>query len=188
MSGQFSAGYLAGNTQKMLETIRHMSQTIDDFSNFFRPCKEKIPFRVLEVVEKTISLLEGSLNAHMIKAEVNPVCDPVITGYPNEFSQVLLNIIINARDAFEARQVEEPRIVIDITTEGGRTVVNITDNAGGIPHHIIDKIFDPYFTTKGPDKGTGVGLFMSKSIIEKSMNGSLTARNLAGGAQFRIEL
>jgi len=187
-AGKFSAEYLQNNVDKTLETIQHMSQTIDDFRNFFRPYKEKIDFRVLDVVEKTISLLKGSLNAQQIRTEINRAGDPVVHGYPNELSQVLLNILINARDAFAAREVKGPRIAIDVDLEGNSTVVTITDNAGGIPESIIDKIFDPYFTTKGPDKGTGVGLFMSKTIIEKSMGGSLSVRNVGCGAQFRIEL
>jgi C4-dicarboxylate-specific signal transduction histidine kinase len=111
-----------------------------------------------------------------------------MNGYPNEFSQVLLNIMINARDAFATQNVADPTITIEIGGEEGRCVVTITDNAGGIPEEIIDKIFDPYFTTKGPDKGTGVGLYMSKTIVEKNMGGTLSACNVDGGAQFRIEV
>jgi PAS domain S-box-containing protein len=184
--GEFSPEYFDTTVKKVLETIRHMSRTIDDFRNFFKPYKEKVEFRVLEVVEKTISLLEGSLNAQEIRTAVVAKSDPVVNGYPNEFSQVLLNIMVNARDALMTRQATDPTITIEVGAEGGRCVVTITDNAGGIPEEIIDKIFDPYFTTKGPDKGTGVGLFMSKTIVEKNMDGSLSARNVGDGAQFRI--
>jgi signal transduction histidine kinase len=75
-----------------------------------------------------------------------------------------------------------------MTAENGKAVITVTDNAGGIPEDTIDRIFDPYFTTKGPDHGTGVGLFMSKGIIEKNMGGRLTARNTGDGAEFRIEV
>ena len=180
--------YLQQSVNKMLETISHMSQTIDDFRNFFRPFKEKVDFNMVDVIEKTISLMEGSLTSRQIETTVCHSCDAMVHGYPNEFSQVLLNILINARDAFADREVAFPKITIEVAVQGGRTIVTITDNAGGIPEAILDKIFDPYFTTKGPDKGTGVGLFMSKTIVEKSMYGSLTARNIAGGAQFRIEV
>ena len=186
--GDFSAGYLESSVKKMLETIRHMSHTIDDFRNFFRPFKEKVDFRALEIVERTISLLEGSLHSQNIKTAVHAKGDPVVNGFPNEFSQVLLNIMINARDAFATQKVAHPTIKVEVGTEGGRCVVTITDNAGGIPEAIIDKIFDPYFTTKGPDEGTGVGLFMSRTIIEKNMGGRLTVRNVEGGAEFRIEV
>jgi C4-dicarboxylate-specific signal transduction histidine kinase len=96
--------------------------------------------------------------------------------------------MINARDAFLDRKVDSPKVTINLFTEEGKSVVTITDNAGGIPADIIDKIFDPHFTTKGPDKGTGVGLFMSKIIIEKSMDGSISACNVGSGAEFRIEV
>jgi PAS domain S-box-containing protein len=186
--GEFNGEYLETNVKKSLETIQHMSQTIDDFRNFFRPFKEKVDFSVVEVLNKTISLLEGSLNAQQIHAEIVTSGDAVVNGYPNEFSQVLLNIMVNARDAFAKQQVANPRIEIAVRTGDHNCVVTITDNAGGIPEEIIDKVFDPYFTTKGPDKGTGVGLFMSKTIIEKNMGGSLNARNVEGGAQFSIEI
>jgi len=186
--GDFDGRYLDTTVKKMLDTIRHMSQTIDDFRNFFRPCREKVNFRVAEIVERTISLLEGSLKSLQIVTSVEQLADPVVKGYPNEFSQVLLNIMINARDAFQGNTVADPVIVIRIAGETGRCTVTVTDNAGGIPPAIVDKIFDPYFTTKGPDKGTGVGLFMSKTIIEKNMGGTLSARNVGKGAEFRIEL
>ena len=105
-----------------------------------------------------------------------------------EFSQVLLNILISAKDAFVSRGTAEPLLTIGLQREEGKAVLTITDNAGGIPDEIIEKIFEPYFTTKGPEQGTGVGLFMCKTIIEKNMNGTLSARNVADGAQFRVEM
>ena len=186
--GEVTMEYLETNVKKVLETIHHMSQTIDDFRYFFRPDKEKLDFKVYEMVEKTISLLEGSLNSEQIKTSVIATGDPVLNGSPNEFCQVILNIIINARDAFVAKPVPNPMITIEINTEKERCIVVITDNAGGIPDDALGRIFDPYFTTKGPDKGTGVGLFMSKNIIEKSMGGTLSVRNVDGGAQFRIAI
>ncbi|OGT98110.1 MAG: hypothetical protein A2X80_02025 [Geobacteraceae bacterium GWB2_52_12] len=186
--GDFSAEYLDANVGKMMKTINHMSKTIDDFRDFTRSDKEKVDFRVLEVIKKAISLMEVSLNVGQIKTAVVSACDPVVNGYPNEFSQALINIMINARDAFVTQKVSSPIITIETGLERDRCVVTITDNAGGIPADIIDKIFDPYFTTKEPDKGTGVGLYMSKTIIEKNMGGTLSARNVDGGAQFRIVL
>ena len=109
-------------------------------------------------------------------------------GYPNEYAQVLLNILLNARDELVGHNVDDALISIHAFAEGGRSVVTITDNAGGIADEIIDSLFDPYFTTKEPDKGTGIGLFMSKTIIEKNMGGRLTVRNSGSGAEFRIEV
>ena len=186
--GEFSEEYLAVTVKKMLETIRHMSKTIDDFRNFSSPDKEKGDFRVVEVIQRTVSLLEGSLAAHQVTTSVVSASDPVVNGYPNEFSQALLNILINARDALLTQTVTSPAILIEIGVEGDRCVVTVSDNAGGIPEEIIGKIFDPYFTTKGPDKGTGIGLYMAKIIIEKNMGGRISVRNTADGAEFRIEI
>jgi PAS domain S-box-containing protein len=186
--GEASPEFLENNLNRSMDLVYHMSRTIDDFGNFFKPDKEKVEFKAREVVAKSLFLLEGSLDGQDIGIEVQVKGDPSINGYLNEFSQVLLNILLNARDALTERKVASPRVVISIGRKKGRTVVTIADNAGGIPEEILDKVFDPYFTTKGPQSGTGVGLFMSKTIIEKNMGGLLTVRNIEGGAEFRIEV
>ena len=186
--GKFSSEYIDANVKKTLEIIQQMSKTIDCFRSFSRADNEKVNFKVVEVIEKTMSMLEGSITPHRIRSEIKTTGDPSINGCPNEFAQVLLNIVNNARDAFLDRNTDSPTITIKLCTEGGKTIVSISDNAGGIPEGIIDKIFEPYFTTKGPDKGTGIGLYMSKTIIEKSMNGTLSVRNVGDGAEFRIEI
>jgi len=186
--GNFSKEYLDTMVRKMLETIRHMSKTIDDFRNFSTPEKEKVDFRIVEVLHKTISLLDGTLHAHRIEAKVVADADPMIKGYPNELSQALLNIVVNARDALVAKAVTSPTITIVVETTDGSCVVTVADNAGGVPEEIMEKIFDPYFTTKAPDKGTGIGLYMTKIIIEKNMGGRISVRNTAEGAEFRIEM
>ena len=186
--GTFTKELLEANVAMTMKIIQQMSQTIEDFRSYSQPDRVKTDFKVLQVIAKTLSLLEGSLNAHRIRTEVEHEGDPVVNGYPNEYSQVLLNILINARDAFLAGKAASPSIVIRVFYENGSTVVTVTDNAGGIPPEIIDKIFEPYFTTKGPEQGTGIGLFMSKTIIEKNMNGVLSARNTGVGAEFRIKM
>ncbi|MBJ6725310.1 hybrid sensor histidine kinase/response regulator [Geomesophilobacter sediminis] len=187
--GGFTDEYLQTTTEKIMEIIRHMSQTIDDFRNFFMPDKEKVPFCVADVVARALSLVEGAFLAKGIEVDVVGRPDAVILGYPNEFSQVLLNILSNARDAFLDNPHGEPRIVVQTeTTPEGRVVLKIADNAGGIPEEVIGRIFEPYFTTKEEGQGTGVGLYMAKNIIEKNMNGSLTVRNVGGGAEFTIEV
>jgi PAS domain S-box-containing protein len=181
-------GYLEGTAGRAMELVYHMSRTIDDFRNFFSPDKERMDFRVRQVIDTVISIIDASLKEQRIALEISAQGDPVVNGYPNEFSQALLNILLNARDVFAERRIDRPRIEVKLWQENGRTLLTIGDNAGGIPEEILDKIFDPYFTTKGPDKGTGIGLHMSKTIIEKSMNGRLTASNRQGGAQFCIEV
>jgi signal transduction histidine kinase len=170
-----------------MQLIRHMSQTINDFSSYLRPEKAKTEFDVGEVVEKALSIVGETLQQVELKVERPP--EPiVVTGFRNEYVQAIINILVNARDAIREREIAEPKITVTIGKEEGRSVVTIADNAGGIPEEIIGKIFDPYFTTKGPDKGTGIGLFMCKTLIERSMSGSLTVRNIPEGAEFRIEV
>ena len=185
--GNFSREYLKESVAKFMKVLRHTSKTIDDFRNFFKPDKETAPFNVKEVVEKTLSLIQESFKHLQIKITVEAGGEPVIFGHPNEFSQVILNILFNARDAFLDRKLESREVEIRVFKEGGVAVVTIADNAGGIPESIMDRIFDPYFTTRGPDQGTGIGLYMSKIIIEKNIPGRLSARNKGPGAEFRIE-
>ncbi|HTP64442.1 MAG TPA: response regulator [Geobacteraceae bacterium] len=187
-AGELNRENLVAMEKQVMELVRYMSRTIDDFRNFFRTDREKVPFQVRQAVEKSVSLVEASFKNHFITTEINLVDDPVITGFQSEYSQVLLNIMQNARDAFVLRQVGEAKVTIAVRKEDGRSVVTITDNAGGIADDIMPKIFDPYFSTKGPEQGTGVGLFMSKAIIEKNMGGRLTVRNTGDGAEFRIEV
>ena len=137
---------------------------------------------------RTITLVEDGFKFQHIVIELQASASPSILGFPNEYSQVLLNILMNARDALQERSPEDARVTVSIGKEGERAVVTIADNAGGIPEENLGRVFEPYFTTKGPDKGTGVGLFMSKIIIETNMGGRLTVRNGDHGAEFRIEV
>jgi PAS domain S-box-containing protein len=185
--GQFDRSFLVENVGGSMKLIHHMSQTIDDFRNYFKPDKEKVEFKVRDIVANTLSLLEGSFQDPRIAVEIHAKADPVICGYPNEFSQVFLNILINAKDVLTERETDNPKVTITISSEDDCAVVAIADNAGGIPEEIIEKIFDPYFSTKGV-QGTGIGLFMSKTIVEKNMGGRLEVRNKDNGAEFRIEI
>ena len=186
--GEFTKEFLDNSVDKSMGLIQHMSQTIDDFRNYFRPDKEKVEFKVQEAIASTLILIEDSFKSQLIGIELVAKGDPVIHGFRNEFAQVVLNILNNARDVLTEREIKNPKVTITIGSENDRAVVIIADNAGGIPEEIMGKIFDPYFTTKGPQAGTGVGLFMSKTIIDKNLGGSLTAQNIAAGAEFRIEV
>jgi PAS domain S-box-containing protein len=185
---RFDRKFVSQSVSKSMDLIEHMSRTIDDFRNYFKPDKVKVDFNVKQAVTGTLSLIRGSLQTPRIEIEMIAEDDPVIHGYPNEFVQVLINILINARDALAEREAKEPRVTITIKSQGAGTVVTVADNAGGVPEEIIEKIFDPYFSTKGPQQGTGVGLFMSKSIIERNMGGKLAVRNSDVGAEFSIEV
>ena len=186
--GRFSEELLYGNIAKAMEIIQHMSQTISVFQDYLKPNKEKTLFSVNEIVAKTVSLIEENFENQAIRVEILSSGDPQIDGFPNEYGQVLLNLLVNARDAFLERGVSDAQITVSSWVEKGRSVTTVTDNAGGIGEEILDKIFDAYFTTKELGKGTGVGLFMSKNIIERNMGGRLSVRNVNGGAEFKIEV
>ena len=183
--GEFNQAYLSASVERSMQLIQHMSQTIDDFRNFFKPNKEKVPFSLAENVSKTVGLLKDAFTERGITILTDLSGDSQVVGYPNELSQAFINILNNARDAFNERKVENPLVRITLSSENGSGTVTISDNAGGIPENAMDNLFLPYFTTKG-HQGTGLGLFMSKTIVEKNMNGSLTARNIGDGAEFII--
>ena len=184
--GQLSEKFIKENIEKAMELIQHMSQTIEDFRSLFKDGKEPISFDVYQVIMRTLSLLEKIFEDQKIGIAIHNDGNPAVSGFPNEYSQVLMNILLNARDALIEHNVDDALISIHAFADGDKSVVTISDNAGGIAEEIMDKLFDPFFTTKGPEKGTGIGLFMSKTIIEKSMGGKLTVRNNGGGAEFRI--
>jgi len=186
--GEFNGEFLEQSMHKSMDLIQHMSQTIDDFRDYFKPDKDKSWFKVDEVILSTQLLVQDSFKHQHVGIEIVVQHAAVIFGYRNEFAQSLLNILNNARDALTERRVVSPKVTVTISSAGGRAVITVADNAGGIPEEIIDKIFDPYFTTKGPQAGTGLGLFMSKSIVEKNMGGKLSVRNAGEGAEFRIEV
>ncbi|UFS71468.1 GAF domain-containing protein [Geomonas sp. RF6] len=188
-AGECSQEFLDKRVEKLKELLFHMSQTIDDFRDFFRPDRDKERFQVKGVVTRTLSLIRDSLMNQRVEVEVEISDSMVIYGYANQYAQVLLNILMNARDAFAERDDIKRRVItIAAGSDGETDRLVVTDNAGGVPEEIIHKIFEPYFTTKGPDKGTGVGLYMSKLIIDHNMSGHLTARNTADGAEFIVEI
>ena len=173
------------STAKGQQLIQKMSTTIDDFRNFFKPNKLKEDFRLAETIEQTLELIGHSLKNHNIAVQMTGGGAIQVNGYPNEFSQVLLNVLNNAKDAMLERQVRAGSIEISLEQDEKTAWVVIRDNAGGIPDDILPKIFDPYFTTK--EKGTGIGLYMSKMIMEH-MNGTIEARNVGEGAEFLLRL
>jgi C4-dicarboxylate-specific signal transduction histidine kinase len=174
--------------ERVMDLILHMSRTIDDFRYFFHTGKKKGEFAVNQAVAKAVEFMSPGLNNKGIAISIAGQSNIDALGYSNEYSQVLLNILSNAKDAFIEKNVTVPHIHIDISREDNRSVVTITDNGGGISDDVMPKIFDPYFTTKEKTQGTGIGLYMSKIIIEQNMGGSLTARNVADGVAFRIEV
>jgi signal transduction histidine kinase len=187
-TGDLDKNFIDKTVENSMLLISHLSKTIDDFRNFFQPDKERVLFEVNKTVESAVTLTRDTLKYNQIKLDIITQENPQISGYPNEYSQVLLNILINAQDALLEHKVENPCITLSSFMENNRAVVTIADNAGGIHEKNLGRIFEPYFTTKGPDQGTGIGLYMAKTIIEKNMHGRLTVCNKNGGAEFRIEV
>lgn len=168
------------------QCVTSMSETIDDFRNFFRPDKVKVTFNLHDAVAESLRLLEATLKSNKIQVSISEDRKLQAYGHVNEFSQVILNVLANAKDALVEHKPEQRRLEIELKSTGHTGIVVIRDNAGGIPEDAIDKIFDPYFTTKAG--GTGIGLYMSKTIIEKHMDGGIACRNTNGGAEFTISV
>lgn len=190
--GELNKEYIHDATKKSLTLIEYMSQTIDDFGNFFKPVGEQGSFFIGSVVDKTIHALSDEMAEHGITLrEKEGSLDFELFGYPDELQKVMENLINNAKDAITddgERHVENGEITVSYAmSDKGRQIV-IADNGGGIPENILDKVFDPYFTTKDQGKGTGLGLYMAKVIIENNMNGKMSVRNGKEGAEFIIEL
>lgn len=178
--------YLEVQVPKIMAQILQMSHTIDDFRNFFRPDKEKSVFHIKTSVVDSFTFVEMSYKDNHVQTVLELDDQVTAFGYPNEFSQVLLNLLNNSLDAIREKKPAQPTVRIRVFPENSRATITITDNAGGIDPKIMHKIFDPYFTTK--EMGTGIGLYMAKTIIEKNMGGKLSARNIDDGTEFRIEL
>ena len=168
--------------EKNMEMIFFMSSTIDDFRNFFRDDNKKIIFSVKDALNDTLKLIGAQLKSKKIDVEIQGD-NFEIYGSKTQFQQVLLNLISNAKDAIEENNVKNGKIIINIDSENKN--ISISDNGGGINEKIIYKIFEPYFTTKDV-KGSGIGLYMSKTIIEKYFKGKLQVSNIKNGAKFTI--
>ena len=176
---------------KLLEIedlTKYMSKTIDDFRGFFDQHKQKVSFDLNEPIERSIHILQGVINNNHIDLRLK--LNPSITsyGYPNEIQQVILVILNNAIDACKINNIEKPYISIETNYINNYNFIKISDNAGGIQEEFISKIFEPYFTTKHKKQGAGVGLYLSKMIIEESLNGQLLVQNTATGVEFTIKL
>ncbi len=180
--------HILNSIEKSDRMIEFMSNTIDDFRNFYKPDKKKENFNLLEACQKAINLIDATLHENAIELKVETKCDKDIFGYPTEFSQVILNLISNAKDILVEKEIENPRIELTIDAKGINNIITVKDNAGGINEAHLELVFDPYFSTKDTSKGTGLGLYISKLIIERNMGGELTAQNDEEGAIFKIVL
>ncbi|AXX87765.1 GAF sensor-containing signal transduction histidine kinase [Malaciobacter marinus] len=165
--------------KQIVDTTKYLSQTIDDFRSFYKVDRAKEDFNLSDAVNKSVSLSIATMSSSYIKFVLN--LDEKLTTYGlrNEFTQSLLNLLTNAKDALvENINVEEKRyIFIDLYKKDNNNILQIKDNAKGIPTNLLDKIFLQHFTTKSQNGGTGIGLFMVKEIIEKHMNATISVSN-----------
>lgn len=165
-----------------------MSDTIDNFRNFFQPRKEKSDFLLNDIMKHLLVMINPVLKLSEVEVIFKEEKALYSHGYPNELAQALLNILNNVKDALVENDIVDKKIFIEIKKKNNQIIITIKDNAGGIPNMIIDKVFDPYFSTKQKTNGTGIGLYMSKIIIEKYMEGKLIVQNSKEGAVFTIYL
>jgi C4-dicarboxylate-specific signal transduction histidine kinase len=184
-SKQLTEELLEELIEKGDQLIRKMAATVDDFKSFFKPDKQKEEFCVNKIIKESLSLIDAAFKQNNISVQLHEEGQANVLGFANEYSQVILNVLNNAKDAIIAKGVTG-EIQIDVFKEKDFNVLRIKDNGGGIPEKIKNRIFDPYFTTKEEGKGTGIGLYMSKLIIEEHMNGYVEAHNKNGGAEFEI--
>lgn len=184
--GELDETYLNNMIKESMKSIYFMSHTIDDFRNFFKPTKEKKEFSINSVINSVDSIIGPQLKNNGIEFTVDGD-DFYVFGFASELSQVILNIVSNARDAILDKTTKDGAnwIKVHLEKEG---VLTICDSGGGVSNSVIEHIYEPYFTTKEQGKGTGIGLYMSKMIVEKHMGGVLEAFNSEHGACFRIKL
>jgi len=181
-ANEIDANYIDSFINDNKKTIMFMSRTIDDFRSFFRVDKEKKDFAIKSTTESVISMQSAQLQNSDIKVEI--IGDEFIcNGFQSEYQQAILNIINNARDAFLEKDIKNPIIKINFINN----MVIIKDNAGGIQTDILNRVFEPYFTTKETGKGTGMGLYIAKMIIENNMNAKLDVKNYEDGVVFSID-
>ncbi|MCK9454100.1 MAG: PAS domain S-box protein [Sulfurimonas sp.] len=167
--------------------IKNMSETIDDFTNFFSPDKEKHYFNIKDSIMESIGLLESMIDDEMIVVK-RDLEDIEVLGITNELTQVIINLINNSKDAFKHNSILLREITISAKEKNGFALIELQDNAGGIAKENLEKIFEPYFTTKHKSRGTGLGLFMSRMICEQGLGGTLDVKSKKNSTTFSIKI
>ena len=180
---------LKDELDKINKQVMFLSNTIDDFRDFFKESKEKQEVSVADIIHGTMSIIDKQLEKHSIEVNIqNSVEDLSFFTFKNELIQVLLNILGNAKDAFEEKKIEYRKVTILCEKQDSSLIFCIEDNAGGVSDTIIDKIFEPYFSTKKKKNGTGLGLYMSMIIVTEHLNGKILVENKNNGATFKVSI
>ena len=184
---KISKDFLQHFIKKNSEIIQYMSQTIDDFQNFYKIDKKKKLFDVMKRIQSVSDLKLNQLEENSIQITKEGESFTVL-GYPSEFQQVILNLISNAKDILLENKIKNPTIKIKLSSDTFKGYIRVSDNAGIMDEKILKKVFEPYFTTKEKEDGTGLGLYMSKMIIEKNMEGIISISNTLEGSEVLITL
>ncbi|MFT7002957.1 MAG: PAS domain S-box-containing protein, partial [Sulfurimonas sp.] len=184
----FSASESEEYAKHIVQQTQHLSKTIDDFRNFFKPDKEISKVDIKDILDKTLSIVQDSLRNHSVGLKITFETQTKVNAFERELMQVLVNIITNAKDALVSNESENPTIYVRAYEDDKYINIEICDNGGGIDSNILDKVFDPYFSTKEKKNGTGIGLYMSKMIIEDHLKGLLEVHNENDGACFTVRL
>ena len=171
-------------TNNISDYVSHLSTTIDDFRDFFKSNKIKNDTTYNEILSGVLGIIDASIKNRNITIVKELQSELIFHTYINELKQVVLNLLKNAEDILLEKNIENPKILIKTYDN----VLEISDNAGGVPSEILDKVFDPYFSTKKEKNGTGLGLYMSKTIIEEHCDGTLSVHNNDEGAVFTIKM
>ncbi|MDT8337645.1 MAG: HAMP domain-containing sensor histidine kinase [Sulfurimonas sp.] len=188
MMENYNADFFQKELESIDELAQHLSSTIDDFRNFFKTDKELHNEKIKDIVKSSFKIIAPTLEAKKIRFENNIEDGIFVNTYVSEIKQVLLNIMKNAEDVLVEKEIQNPTIYIEGSKNNGYAEIVIEDNAGGISPEIINRIFEPYFTTKKSKDGTGLGLYMSKIIVEEHCKGKLSVENGKDGAKFTIKL
>ena len=183
LSGKLDNEFIDSRVEDAGVLAKNMSDTLEDFRTFFDPNKNQKRFSIKKVIEKSIDLTKYQLGKEGVDILFNMREDIEIYSFENELTHVILNLINNSKDALCEKNIDNKVIKFIVKQTEKSVIINIVDNAGGIKSDIIDKIFDPYFTTKHKSIGTGIGLYMSKQIVEKHMNGKIICKNI----QYKIK-
>ena len=173
---------------KISDYSQHLSTTIDDFREFFKSNKQKKEVTFQDLVTQVLTIIEGALKIHNVTLNQTFTSTKSFHTYENEIKQVILNLIKNAEDILLEKEIENATINVQSYEDEEYVYLSVDDNGGGIPDDIIHKVFDPYFPTKTQKDGTGLGLYMSKMIVEEHCQGSLRVTNTSQGAKFVIAL
>ena len=176
------------NLKKIEEQSTHLSQTISEYRDFFRPDKPKEHFNISILIDNALSLVDHTLKNHGISVEINSLHDPILFTYRNEVLQVLIALLKNSLDSFVEKRIEEGQVWITLDGDERYGIITIRDNAGGIAPEIIHKLFIPYFTTKTKNNGTGLGLYMSRMIIQDHCHGMISVYSQENETTFTIKL